>query len=207
MFTRLLRRPTLLAAIALAAAPAAAHAQFATLEARAGVVPVVGEQGDGLGTGQTLGVGASMRFTPTLSVRVDADAASNFADDPADLSIYSYMLGLETQLLPTRGLRRAPLALSATLGGGATQIRYRAPLTTGGASATQNDLHPAVAVGLRLTAELSRNLGLFAGASASATLLGDDDAGSAASFVQPYPFADGGTLVTTPLAAGVRIRF
>ena len=205
MPTRFSRLALTLAALA-AAAPAAAHAQFATLEARAGMVPTVGEYADALGVGQTLGVGASMRFTPTLSVRLDADAATGFIEEPGDLSIYSYMLGLETQLLPTRGLRRAPLALSATLGGGATQIRYRAPLAAGGARETQNDVHPAVSAGLRLTAELSRNLGIFAGASAAATLLGDDDS-DATPFTQPSPLAGGGTLVTTPLVAGVRIRF
>lgn len=200
------RRLLVLGLLAVAASPVAARAQFATLEARAGVVPVAGSYADALRNGQTIGVGASMRFTPTLSVRLDADAANDFADDPADLSIYSYMLGLETQLIPTRGLRRAPLALSATLSGGASQIRYRAPLAGGGASETQNSMHPTVALGLRLTAELSRNLGIFAAASAGATLLGDDD-GEGTRFTQPYPLADGGTLVTTPLVAGVRIRF
>lgn len=208
MPTRLSRPVLILGALAVAATPGAAAAQFATVEARAGVVPTAGEYADALGTGQTLGVGASMRVTPTLSVRLDADAGSGFLDDAAgDLSIYTYMLGLETQLLPTRGLRRAPLQLSATLSGGATQTRYRPPAagTAGAAGARQNDLHPAVAVGLRLTAELSRTLGIFGGATATATLLGDEDGGAASA--ARTPLAGGGTLVTVPIVAGVRFRF
>ena len=202
MPTRFSRLAPILGAVALAATPAAARAQFATLEARAGMVPTVGEYADAVGVGQTLGVGASMRFTPTLSVRLDADAGSGFLDAAGDLSIYSYMLGLETQLLPARGLRRTPLQLAATLSGGATQTRYRPPFE-GEAGARQNDFHPAVAAGLRLIAELSPNLGLFGGASATATLLGDEDGGAAGT----NPLAGGGTLVTVPIVAGVRFRF
>ncbi len=195
-----------LGAFVLAAAPDAARAQFATLEARAGVVPAVGTYGDALGTGQTIGVGASVRFTPTLAVRLDADAHTGFDGGRASPDLYSYMVGLETQLAPARGLRRAPLQLSATLSGGVTQLRYGAYDGAPGVRvAAENELRPAVAAGLRLTAELTRTLGVFAGASATATLLGSGSADVAAA--RNSPLADGGTLVTVPIVAGLRVRF
>jgi hypothetical protein len=201
----------LLGALVLAAAPGAAHAQFATLEARAGVVRAVGKYADALGTGQTLGVGASMRFTPTLSVRLDADASTGFENDPATPDLYSYMLGLETQLLPTRGLRRAPLQLTATLSGGATQLRYGAydsPTAPGVRIAASDEFRPSIGAGLRLTAEPSRNLGIFVGASAVGTLLGGaQSTPDVAVGAVSRPLSDGGTLVTVPLVAGLRIRF
>ena len=190
------RRPRLFlvaGAVALAAAPAAARAQFATLEARAGVVPAVGRYAAALGTGQTIGVGASLRFTPTLAVRLDAEANTGVDGGAASPDLYSYMLGLESQLAPARGLRAAPLSLTATLSGGATQLRY-------GAGAAANTLRPAVGAGIRLTTELTRTFGLFAGASALATLL--DYATTATGAL-----TGGGTLVTVPVVAGVRVRF
>ena len=184
--------PAALGALLVVAAPALARAQFATLEARAGVAPTVGRYAGALGTGQTIGVGASLRFTPTLAVRLDADAQTGYDGGAASPDLYTFLLGLETQLAPARGLRAAPLQLSATLGGGATQLR------SGGGAAAQ--LRPSVAAGVRLTAELTRTLGLFAGGSAVATLL--DAAPTLGGS------ADGGrTLVTVPIVAGARVRF
>ena len=190
------RRPRLFplgALLLVAAVAAAAHAQLATIEARAGVVPAVGRYADALGTGQTLGVGASLRFTPTLAVRLDAEANSGFDGGAASPDLYTYLIGLETQLAPARGLRAAPLQLTASLSGGATQLRY------GSAAGAADVFRPSVGAGLRLTAELTRTFGLFGGASAVATLL--DDA-------SPVGGALGGqTLVTVPIVAGLRVRF
>ena len=182
----------LVGAALVGAGPAAARAQFATLEARAGVVPTVGRYASTLGTGQTIGVGASLRFTPTLAVRLDADALTGFDGGTARPDLYTFLLGLETQLAPARGLRAAPLQLSATLGGGATQLRY------GAGDATV--VRPSVAAGLRVTAELTRTFGLFAGGSAVATLLDDASPLGGAT--------DGGrALVSVPVVGGLRVRF
>lgn len=188
-------------ALALAGtlAPAAARAQFVTVEVRAGVVPTVGKYADAVGVGQTIGVGLSSRFAPTLSVRLDADASNQLDGDdgPGTLDLYTYTIGLETQLVPQRVRRYSPVQLSATLGGGASQLR----------GPSGNDWRPAVAAGLRLTANVTRSLGVFAGATASATLLGGAQGSADVVGGERAPLNGGGTLVTVPLVAGVRIGF
>jgi hypothetical protein len=189
-------------------APAPAHAQFATVEARAGVARATGSYADALGTGQTIGVGLGMRFTPTLGFRIDADANTGFEGGAASPDLYTYMLGLETELAPARGLRPAPLRLTASLSGGASQFRYRGyadPLNSTLRYAGENEWRPAVAAGVRLTAELTRTLGIFGGAAANATLLGGRERDGTT--VRPDRLDDDGVLVTIPLVAGLRIRF
>ena len=211
----LTRRPRLLpGALTLVAllAPAAARAQFVTVEARAGAVRAVGEYADALGSGQTIGVGISSRFTPTLSLRLDADANTGFENGPASPDLYSYMVGLETQLVPSRlsRVRPTPVQITAVLSGGVSQLRYGAytdpgaPLVRYGA---ETRLEPAVGAGLRVTASLTRTLALFGGASATATLLGGAQSAPDVVGARRSPLADGGTLVTVPVVAGVRIGF
>ena len=185
---------------ALAVAPAAAHAQFVTVEARAGVVTGAGKYADALEVGQTLGVGLSTRYTPSLSLRLDADAATGFFGGPDTPDIYSYMLGLESDLVPSRSRVRTPLQLTATLQGGVTQLHYGSTA----AFDAENRFRPAVGAGLRLTANLTRTLGIFGGASATATFLGGERGTLA---TQRSPLDEGGTLVTIPIVAGVRVRF
>ena len=192
-----LSSPPVLAVAALtfatAVAPAVARAQFVTVEVRAGVVRPVGEYVN-LGLGQTIGVGLASRFAPTLSVRLDADANTQLDsfDGPGTLDLYTYTLGLETQLAPGRARRYSPLQLTATLSGGASQLRYD----------SGNEWHPTVGAGLRLTINPTRTLGVFAGASAAATLLGarNDQLGLRTTDA-------GGTLVAVPIVAGLRITF
>jgi len=183
--------------LATVLAPAVARGQFVTVEARAGVVSAVGKYADAVGVGQTIGVGLSSRFAPTLSVRLDADANSQLDGEGGfgSLDVYTYSLGLETQLVPARARRYSPVQLTATLSGGASQLR----------DASGNEWRPMVGAGLRLTGNVSRSFGVFGGASVAATLLGGGEGSPDAAAGSPVN--GGGTLLTVPLVAGVRIGF
>jgi hypothetical protein len=189
-------RLALAAALALLAAPAAARAQFATIEARAGAAPVVGGYRDALGTGQLIGVGASVRVTPTLSVRADADAVPGWTG-----AAHAGPLQL-----PARASRRSsPPGARAPAARPCSSPRRSTAASRSSASAAprrdaRNEFRPPVSAGLGSSPSSPARSASSPAPSAGATLLSDDAAAGRCRARRRR------TLVVVPVVAGVRIQ-
>ena len=174
---------------AAVAAPATAAAQASAIEVRAGMASVVGRYREELDVGPMMGLSVRTRLGPRLGARADASVQTLRLLSSGEMQRYT--LGLETPLVATAPDARMPLALTATLGGGAARLRFD----------ETRQWRPTVAGGLRVTADVWRRVGLFADATATGTFLGDREA------LLRVPTDAGGTLVTVPLTLGAQLRF
>lgn len=196
-----------LSAVTLAPlAPATAGAQLLTLETRAGMSPVVRKYGSALGSGYSFGVGAGLRVGPTLVMRLDGDVSSGYGGTGSTSpDIYTAMVGLATELLPARDTR-APVHLDAIVSGGLAQIRFNGeslnPVNTIANADARSTFRPMVGAGVRLGVDVTRNMGVFGGATLNAIVLGRYN-----DKPEAWLGDGGGFLMSLPIVAGLRIGF